>query len=194
MLRRKLLPAGLALLIIFTGSTLHMETSNAQQKMGTPAALAAANPADVASIEAIISAAYDTISGPAGKTRDWNRLRSLFIPGARMIPTGARPDGSYMANVTDVESYVKRAGDYFEKNGFFEREVARRTDQYGHIAQVFSTYESRHKVDDAKPFARGINSFQLLNDGKRWWIVTIYWQQESPENPIPKKYLKSSKD
>ena len=79
------------------------------------------------------------------------------------------------------------------KDGFFERELARRTDQYGNIAHVFSTYESFHKATDKEPFARGINSFQLLNDGKRWWVLTIYWQAETPDNPIPKEYLKSKK-
>ena len=44
--------------------------------------------------------------------------------------------------------------------------------------------------DDAKPFARGINSFQLLNDGSRWWIVTIYWEAEDAGHQLPEKYLK----
>ena len=52
--------------------------------------------------------------------------------------------------------------------------------------QIFSTYESRHDAKDAKPFARGINSFQLYYDGSRWWVVTILWQEETPENPLPK--------
>ena len=80
-----------------------------------------------------------------------------------------------------------------EKEGFFESELARRVETYGHIAHVFSTYESRHSPKDPKPFMRGINSFQLLNDGKRWWVVTIYWEGETPENPLPKEYLKSKK-
>jgi hypothetical protein len=36
---------------------------------------------------------------------------------------------------------------------------------------------------------RGINSFQLFNDGKRWWILSVYWQHESAEYAIPQKYL-----
>jgi hypothetical protein len=72
---------------------------------------------------------------------------------------------------------------------FFEKEVARRTESFGNIAHVFSTYESRRKSDDAKPFARGINSIQLMNDGKRWWIVTVFWQGEGPGNPLPEKHL-----
>jgi len=80
-----------------------------------------------------------------------------------------------------------------EKEGFFEREIARTADVYGNIAQVFSTYETLKKADDKKPWMRGINSFQLLNDGTRWWVLTIYWQAETPENLIPAKYLKSEK-
>jgi hypothetical protein len=150
-----------------------------------------ANPADVASIDSIIAAVYDVISGPAGKKRDWQRMRSLFIPGARMIPTGKNREGAIASTVVDVEGYITRSGNYLETNGFFEKETARRTEQYGHIAHVFSTYEARHKAEDKAPFMRGINSFQVMNDGKRWWVVTIFWEAETPENPIPEKYLKT---
>lgn len=151
----------------------------------------AANPADVTSIDSIIAAVYDVISGPAGKKRDWQRMRSLFIPGARMIPTGKNREGAIASTVVDVEGYITRSGNYLETNGFFEKETARRTEQYGHIAHVFSTYEARHKAEDKTPFMRGINSFQLMNDGKRWWVVTIFWEGETPDNPIPEKYLKT---
>ena len=147
------------------------------------------NPADVGSIDAILIAVYDVISGPAGKKRDWDRMRSLFIPGARLIPTGPRPGGAYGSRVLTVDEYVTRGSALFEKEGFFEREIARRTETFGQIAQVFSTYEARHSPDDAKPFIRGINSIQLMNDGKRWWIVTIFWQAEDQKNPLPEKYL-----
>ncbi len=155
-----------------------------------------ANPADVSSIDSIMKAVYDVISGDAGQKRDWDRFRTLFHKDARMIPTtGKNPTtGVVAARVFTPEEYITRSSPFMEKEGFFERETARRTDIYGNIAHVFSTYESFHKKDDKKPFARGINSFQLLNDGKRWWVVTIYWQGETPENPIPKEYLKSRKN
>ena len=146
-------------------------------------------PRDVVSTEAIVAALYETISGPAGK-RDWGRFRSLFAPGARLIPTSARPTGGFEARARDVEGYITASSPYMEKNGFFEREIASRTEVYGHIAHVFSTYESRHKAEDPKPFARGINSIQLMNDGKRWWVVTVFWEAEGPDTPLPKKYLK----
>ena len=148
-----------------------------------------ANAADVASIDSIVAALYDVISGPAGKKRDWDRMRSLFIPGARLIPTGKRQSGEIASRVLTVEDYINGSTKALEEGGFFEKEIARRTENYGNIAHVFSTYESRRKSDDAKPFARGINSIQLMNDGKRWWIVTIFWQGEGPDNPLPDKYL-----
>jgi hypothetical protein len=148
-----------------------------------------ANPADVVSADAIIKAVYDVISGPAGKKRDWDRMRSLFIPGARLIPTGPRQAGGYGTRVLTVEDYITSGGPYLEKEGFFENEIARRTETFGQIVHAFSTYESRHKPEE-KPFARGINSIQLMNDGKRWWIVTIFWQGEDEKHPLPEKYLK----
>jgi hypothetical protein len=167
----------------------------AQQTTPTPSPAPEANPADVASIDSIIKAVYDVISGEAGQTRDWNRMRSLFHRDARLIPSGKNPNtGVVGARAVTPDEYIKRNEPFFAKEGFYEREMARRTEIFGNIAHVFSTYESLHKKDDKTPFARGINSIQLLNDGKRWWIMTIYWQAETPETPLPKQYLKSRKD
>lgn len=162
-------------------------------------------PSDVDSIDHIIAAVYDVISGPAGQKRDWERMRSLFVPGARLMPTspvrpaGTAPDAPLKGdeplktNVLDVDGYIARGGPYLEEHGFFERQFASRVETYGHIAHVWSSYESRHKADDPKPFARGINSIQLMNDGTRWWIVSIFWEQETPRTQIPSKYLKSAR-
>jgi hypothetical protein len=150
-----------------------------------------ADPRDVESIDAIVSAAYDVISGPAGKKRDWDRERSLFYPGARLIPTASVPGRNDVAlepQVLDVEDYIARAEPLLQK-GFYETEVARRTEQFGRIAHVWSSYESRHNPSESVPFMRGINSFQLFNDGQRWWILSIYWQHETTEHVIPEKYL-----
>ena len=155
------------------------------------AATPAANPADVASIDAILAALYDVISGPAGQKRDWDRMRSLFVPGARLIPTGRRQDGARSNQVWTVDQYIERVGPQLEKNGYFERELARRTERYGNIVHAFSTYDSKRLASDAQPFARGINSIQLWNDGQRWWVVTIFWEGERPDNPIPARYLQS---
>lgn len=156
----------------------------------TPAAPPAAKPADVASPDAILAAVYDVISGTAGQKRDWDRFRSLFLPGARLIPSGPKREGAgYGARPFTPDDYAERAAPFFEKEGFFEKEAARKSERYANIMHVFSTYESRHDAKDAEPFARGINSFQLFFDGTRWWVVTIFWQQESPDTPLPKEFL-----
>ena len=151
-----------------------------------------ASPADVESIDAIIAASYDVISGPPGKKRDWARERSLFYPGARLIPTATVPgktDVDLAPLILDVDGYIARVEPLFAKEGFYETEVARRTEQFGRIAQIWSTYESRHDPSEPKPFMRGINSIQLFNDGKRWWILSIYWQHESKQHSLPERYL-----
>ncbi len=175
-------------MILFMCLSAFARTGIPQDKPATPAT-PEARPADVASIDAIVAAVYDVISGPAGQKRDWDRMKSLFVPGARLIPV-TQAGASRTARVLSVEDYITRSSAILEKDGFFEREIARRLERFGDIAQLFSTYESRRKPDDPVPFIRGINSFQLMNDGKRWWIVTIFWQAEAPDRPIPADYLK----
>lgn len=161
----------------------------AQSAPATPAASPPAKPADVSSIDAIMSATYAVISGPAGQQRDWNRFRSLFLPGARLIAVRQKKEGGFAAREVTPDEYVTLADAYFQKESFYERESARHMDGFGNIAQIFSTYESRHDPKDPKPFVRGINSFQLFYDETRWWVVTIYWQEESPDVPLPKEFL-----
>ena len=180
-------------------TTIPIMTTKAQAPGPTPApaqttpAPPAPSAADVATMDSTIAALYDVISGPAGK-RNWDRFRSLFAPGARLIANGVRPTGEVVSRVMTVEDYAQRNGPFFEKNGFFEQEAARSTESFANIAHVFSSYESRHDKEDAKPFQRGINSIQLMNDGKRWWIVTIFWQGEDEKNRLPDKYLKKPTD
>jgi hypothetical protein len=147
------------------------------------------DPKDVASPEAIVAAVYDVIGGPAGQKRNWDRMRTLFVPDARMIATGKRQTGEITRRVMSVEDYINNSGPFLEKEGFFEKEIGRTTEQFGNIVHVFSTYESRKTLADEKPFMRGINSIQLWFDGKRWWVITILWQSESKDYPIPEKYI-----
>jgi hypothetical protein len=139
---------------------------------------------DVSSIDNIMKAVYDVTSGPPARSAT-GPMRSLFI-GARLIPTaragrraapGCGPWG------------ISNAGPRLEESGFFERELGRVEERYGNIVHLMSAYDSKRKADDAQPFARGVNSFQLFNDGSRWWVVTIFWQGESPDTPIPAKFI-----
>jgi hypothetical protein len=159
--------------------------NNANQPVTTPAA----NPADVNSLEAILAAVYDSISGAKGKTRNWDRFRSLFVPGARLIPTFKRQSGDFATRALTPEEFIASSGKFMEEQGFFEHGIANHIETFANIAQVFSVYEGRHDTADPKPFVRGINSLQLMNDGKRWWVVTIFWQAEDAANPLPQRYL-----
>jgi len=172
----------LAMALAFTALPAHARQAN------TATTPPAARADDVASIDAIIAALYDVISGPAGQKRDWDRFHSLFVPGARLIPTGRSPAGEVRHRVQTPEDYQRTSGAALEERGFFEREIGRTVETFGNITHAFSAYDSRSTAEGAV-FARGINSIQLLNDGRRWWIVSVFWDSESPSNPIPAKYL-----
>lgn len=147
-----------------------------------------AKPQDVNSPEAILNAVYSVISGPKGQPRDWDRMRSLFLPDARLIPT-LPTAGHADAIALTIDGYIARASSRMAADGFYEHSIHNETERYGNIVQVWSTYESRHAATDPTPFARGINSFQILKDGDRYWIVNIFWDAETPNHPIPAQYL-----
>lgn len=147
-----------------------------------------AAPEDVETTTAIIEAVYEVISGDAGVARNWQRFQSLFAPEATLSAVVER-DGEFERVIMTPLSYAQNSGPQLEANGFHEQGIHSISEQFGQIAHVFSTYESRRSATDSQPFARGINSFQLMHDGSRWWIVSIYWQAESDANPIPARYL-----
>ena len=144
---------------------------------------------ETGTLDGIIHALYDSISGTVEQKRDLRRFRSLFIPEARMIPIRQNAEGKLAPIVMDVDEFFRAACEHFKVEGFFEREVARRVETFGQVTHVFSTYESRRAEDDPEPFSRGINSIQLVHDGERFRVVTILWDAERPDNPIPPHYL-----
>jgi len=177
-------PGFLVLVVLFASPALVWAQA---EKPAESNAQAAARSVDVANRDAIMSALYDSISGPAGD-RNWDRFRFLFIPEAQLIATFKKKDGPLAYKAMSVQGYIDGAGKYFKEHAFFEREISRKVETFGSITHIFSAYESRETAD-GKPFERGINSIQLFNDGSRWWIVNVYWTGETPENPIPERYL-----
>jgi len=143
----------------------------------------------VSSIDSTIVTLYDVISGEKGEERNWDLMKHLFYPDAKLIPTGFNRENDFLARYMTVDDYISTSGKWLTDNGFFEKEVHREVNQFGNIAQVFSTYEAFNSEIEEKPFMRGINSIQMLYDGSRWWVINIFWMQESPENPIPENYL-----
>lgn len=190
-LLRSLAPGALvALFVVLSPGVAPAQTPAIRPPSVDTAPRPEAAPADVGSVDAILGALYDVISGPAGAKRDWNRFRSLMAPNARLMPARALPNGGASVAMWSADDYVNAAGAGLERTGFFEREIHRTTEAYGQILHVFSTYESRRTADlSERPFSRGINSIQLLKDGSRWWVVSIFWDSERPGNEIPAKYL-----
>ncbi|MBL9120835.1 MAG: hypothetical protein JNL80_13070 [Phycisphaerae bacterium] len=145
-------------------------------------------PEDVKSVDAIVTAYYATVSGAKGEARDWNRLRSLMLPETQLFST--RLAGNRLLPIVlKIDDYIEANRKYFEKGGYYEKEVNRKTDIFGNIAQVFSTYESRRHLEEHTPYSRGLNSFQLVFDGERWWIASVLWGAETQASPIPAQYL-----
>ncbi|MEM9858441.1 MAG: hypothetical protein AAF843_13845 [Bacteroidota bacterium] len=144
---------------------------------------------EVNSLDAILITLYDVISGEKGEPRNWELFKSLFHTDAKLIASGKNKEGEYVARFMTPKEYIEQSGPWLVENGFFEKEIHREVDTFGNITQVFSTYESFRSESDEQPFMRGINSIQLLNDGERWWIINIYWMQESKAEPIPIQYL-----
>jgi hypothetical protein len=153
-------------------------------------AAAAAAPADVASPDALLAAFYESISGPPGKPRDRNRFVSLFFPGARLLPAEGKGHSGTMPMDYTPETFLYGTQAAMVGDGFVEREVARRSERFGKVLQVFSTYEARHAATDPKPFVRGVNGFQLVFDGRRWWIFSLLWQPETAKLALPDELLR----
>jgi len=143
--------------------------------------------ADVATLDGIIAAFYDVVSGPAGEARDWARDSTLYLPGVRFVVISRADDGSPVARNFDHGTWAAGSAESLEA-GFFEREIHRVTRRFGPMADVFSTYEWS-TVEDGPSEGRGVNSIQLFHDGQRWWITGALWANEEPGQPIPALYL-----
>jgi hypothetical protein len=184
------LPVFLVLFLALTSAQAQQSAPPPSATLQSPAApsqelstrVPPAKPADVNSIAAILRALYDVISGPPGD-RDWNRLRSLCVPEARLTST-TKSAASTAPRLLTIDDYIQRAGKFFTTHGFYESAIVNHVQTFGNIAQVFSSYNSRNAPNE-KPFARGINSIQLFYDGSRWWVLSILWDEESPSNPLP---------
>lgn len=146
-----------------------------------------ARPEDVASVSAIVKASYDAISVPPGQALNLDRFRSLFLPDAQLVSVSVK-NGQTGAHLMTMKEFADMVISSVGKNGHVEHELTERVNAYGNIANVWSAYESRTTPDDPHVI-RGINSIQLFNDGKRWWISGAQWQHERPDQPIPAKYI-----
>ena len=177
---------------LITGTTLPafgQAVGPKQNPKHVPVQKVEARPEDVGSIEAIVKASYETISGGVGVPRQWGRDESLFDPNVRFVAVERDPkSGAIVAMITTHQEFVDDADGSLVKEGFTERELGRSIQRYGNVATVLSSYEGKN-ASTGKVITRGVNIFQLYFDGKRWWILSMVWDQESPQNPIPADLL-----
>ncbi|SFD03958.1 hypothetical protein [Algibacter pectinivorans] len=143
----------------------------------------------VLTLDKTIETLYNVISGEKDEERNWKQFKFLFSSDAKLIASGKDKEGHLKVVYMSPGDYIKSSGKWLVENGFIEKEIHRNVDVFGNIAQVFSTYECFKSKTDPAPFMRGINSIQLLNDGERWWIVNVFWSQETDKHPIPARYL-----
>ena len=141
---------------------------------------------DLAGIDAAIRGVYEVISGPPGQKRDFDKMRSLFAPGATLKATGPRG-----VRGGTLEDYISRNAAILEEKGFTERELGRRTEVWGGLATAWSAYDGR--TADGSFHERGINSFQLVKVDGKWLVASILWQEATPDNPLPANLIKGKK-
>jgi hypothetical protein len=177
-------------LFVFFTPALGAQDQNRNQSAARHVEVVAISPRaeDVSSIDGIMKAFYEVISGPAGEARQWSRDRTLYIPGVRFVSMGVNAKGEPAAHVMDHQQFVDSTDTGLTAKGFFEWEIHRETKRFGNIAHIFSTYESRI-TKDGPVIARGANSIELFWDGKRWWIAGAIWDEERKDNPLPKDFL-----
>ena len=141
---------------------------------------------DVASPDAIVKAMYEALSGPAGK-RNFQRLRSLYFEGARLIPIGNRIHATGQTHVMSVAEWIDDIAPFFAEHDFYIKEIQRHQDRFGDMIQAFSTYEASLSEEGDRKI-KGIRAMQLLHRDDRWWIVNVMWDNETKDNPIPGEY------
>lgn len=151
-------------------------------------------PPDAASPDAIVAALYACVTHAPDAMPDFERMRGIFLPVGMLIPP-KKPNEDIFTTL-DVDQFADRfkkgiaaRKDKGDPAGFVEREVSKRADCFGNVCQIFSTYEARYTASDEKPFTRGINSIQIVKDGRRWWIASVVWDVERADNPLPSQYL-----
>jgi hypothetical protein len=144
---------------------------------------AAMSNSDAVSIDSVIRAMYETISGAAGQPRQWERDRALHHPKALLIPA-RQAKGGPAGGVFSFDEFVASRAPFLEANDFYEIEIARREFRFGAIAHVLSFYEAR-KAPGGELLRRGVNSIQLMHDGERWWVMSVLWDNEREGVELP---------
>lgn len=142
---------------------------------------------DTSSVDAVIEALYESITFAEENSPDLLRFRNLFAAEAPCLRINKDQSVDRMTVDTFILSFRERIESGTLKS-FHESEIARKTQRFGQMAHVFSTYQKGLNASDPNKMIRGINSIQLFYDGRRWWIGSLMWMDERPDLAIPLEY------
>lgn len=174
----------LCVLGVLFASGLGLGALEAQKKVHVDRPIEEPRPEDVSTIEGIVKASYETISGGAGAPRQWGRDRTLFDPNSRSVALSVNPKtGAVQTHGTTEQEFADESDASIVRQGFTEHEIKHVIHRFGNVATVLSSYEGSDAAGKSK--TRGVNIFQLYFDGKRWWILSMVWDEERPNNPLP---------
>lgn len=147
---------------------------------------------DLTTVDGMIQALYRCISFEPGGEPNWQQFRQLFLPQSQLLKAGAiGPKGSPVLTIDEfIEQTHAFVGEsLLQRHGFVETEIMRKTEGFGRIAHIFSTYASRFASGSSKPISRGTNSIQMLRKDGRWWLVSLVWDEEGRGRVLPESYL-----
>ncbi len=144
-------------------------------------------PEDVSTIDGIVRAFYEVISGPPGQAREWGRDATLYLPGITFTPASVDPEtGAPRARTIPKQEFIRDSDAWLVEHGFVEREIGRTMTRFGNVAHVWSAYEWETAGGET---GRGVNGIHLFHDGDRWWITHATWDSEREGNPIPPEWI-----
>lgn len=142
---------------------------------------------DFSSVDVLVKQLYGSIESGPQHNPDWSVFKQLFIPEARL--GRIRDEGYELVTPAGFAANYDTLRARGVIHRFKEHEIGRKTERFGNVMHVFSTYESDYATNEGPQKARGINSIQLIRQDGRWWVATIIWDVETPDRPIPSQYL-----
>lgn len=146
--------------------------------------LAPADAAARAEALAVVDAVYAWVSGPKGAPKDPQALLALFVPDGRMSVAQTTAGGASTARSMSVAAFAEMVARNASQVSFYEAPILTRIEVFGGLATAWSSYTARHAPDEL-PYARGINSFQLVRTADGWRIVSIAWHEEAATMKLP---------
>ncbi len=142
------------------------------------------NPSDLATVDAVISALYESTRHTSEKPQDWERFRSLFVPNAVLVQAASIGSFEY-----SIDSFIEEAQYFRDRDpteDWYETELARETHQLDDVAHVFSVNVFGPSTEGSQP-KRYTHSFNLVkmdeherrgssvHQSTKWQITSWHW-------------------